>query len=40
VIVNQVSNGNFQGVPVAATQASGAFRSVLVRSSTNDRAGS
>lgn len=40
VIVNQVANGNFQGVPVSATQASGAFRSVLVRSSTDDRAGS
>ncbi|MCU1600676.1 MAG: hypothetical protein JWO22_1385 [Frankiales bacterium] len=37
VIINNVGNGNFQAVPVAATQASGAFRSVLVRGSGNDR---
>ncbi|MCW2543379.1 MAG: hypothetical protein JWM40_931, partial [Frankiales bacterium] len=37
VIVKDVGNGNFQGVPVAATEANGAFRSVLVRADANDR---
>ena len=37
LVVKDVGNGNFQGVPVSATQASGAFRSVLVRSSGDDR---
>ncbi len=37
VLVKDVGNGNYQAVPVHATQASGAFRASLVRTSGNSR---
>lgn len=37
VLVKDVGNGNYQAVPVHASQASGAFRATLVRSATDSR---
>ncbi len=36
-IIKDIGGGNFQAVPVSAQQATGAFRSVLVRGSDDDR---